>query len=150
MLALTGCSGKLGGSTLHAILSYHLIPPTELVICTSSSISDERWNPYISKGIQIRSSSYDDPDSMVKAFSGCDRLLLVSSPHVVMDFGSAPYGEGREKHHFAALKAAYDAGVKHVYYTSLALGKIGGPDSAAGVMLPHLHTEAALKTHKFG
>lgn len=58
-----------------------------------------------------------------------------------MDYNNAPLGSGREKHHIAAVKTAQKAGVKHVYYTSLAFG----PKSEAGVMRAHLRTESYLK-----
>lgn len=57
-----------------------------------------------------------------------------------MDFNDAPDGKGREGRHIAAIEAAVAAGVKHVYYTSLAFG----PKSEAGVMRAHLRTEKYL------
>ncbi|KAL3420722.1 nmrA-like family protein [Phlyctema vagabunda] len=141
MYALTGTTGKIGGAVLQAILKYKIIPINELVICTSSSPSSSQWDTLKSGGAQIRSSNYDDPESMVQAFSGCEKLFLVSTPRIEMDFNDAPYGEGREKHHFAAIDAARKAGVKHLFYTSLAFGD----ESPAGVMRAHLRTEAYLK-----
>jgi len=63
---------------------------------------------------------------------------------LAMDFNNAPNGEGREKHHIAAIKAAQVAGVKHIYYTSLAFGS----NSKSGVMRAHLRTEAFLRSLK--
>ena len=57
-----------------------------------------------------------------------------------MDFNNAAPGKGREKSHIAAITAAQEAGVKHIYYTSLAFGA----QSNAGVMQAHLRTEAFL------
>jgi uncharacterized protein YbjT (DUF2867 family) len=141
MLALTGCTGKIGGAVLHALLEQNLVSPSELVICTSSNPEDACFDSFRKQGISIRHSNYDDPASMVKAFSGCDKLFLVSTPAISMDFNSASHGNGREKHHFAAIDAALKAGVRHIYYTSLAFGG----DSEAGVMQAHLRTEAYLK-----
>lgn len=140
MLALTGTTGKIGGAVLKAILKEELLPVNELVICTSSDPEDERWISLKSRGAKVRRSNYDDPSSMVNAFAGCTKLFLVSTPRIEMDFGNAPHGEGREKHHFAAIRAAQKAGVNHIYYTSLAFGSI----SNAGVMQAHLRTEAFL------
>ena len=78
---------------------------------------------------------------MVKAFSGCEKLFLVSTPRIEMDFNNASHGYGREKHHFAAIDAALKAGVEHFYYTRLAFGS----ESEAGVMQAHLRTETYLK-----
>jgi uncharacterized protein YbjT (DUF2867 family) len=144
MLALTGTTGKIGGAVLHAILEQNLIPPSELVLCTSSNPTDQRFDALRARGATVRQSNYDDLESMSKAFAGCEKLFLVSTPRIAMDYNDAPYGQGREKHHFAAIRAATEAGVKHIYYTSLAFGS----ESKAGVMRAHLRTEGALKNMK--
>ncbi|PQE07162.1 hypothetical protein CJF31_00004814 [Rutstroemia sp. NJR-2017a BVV2] len=142
MLALTGTSGNIGGATLKAILEHKLIPASELVICTSSPPSDDKFETYTSQGISVRESDYDRPETMVKAFAGCDKLFLVSTPRNHLDYNNAPYGQGREKHHFAAINAAREAGVKHIFYASLAFGL----ESKAGVMRAHIRTEKYLKS----
>lgn len=139
MLALTGCTGKIGGAVLQAILQHALIPPQKLVVCTSSSPTDARWNSLRAQGITIRQSNYEDPDSMLVAFTGCTKLFLVSTPRIELDFHNAQVG--RERHHMNAIQAARRAGVEHIYYTSLAFGS----ESLASVMLAHLRTEAFLK-----
>lgn len=144
MLALTGCTGKIGGAVLNSIITEQLIPHDQLVICTSSDPSNSHWNALKDQGATVRQSSYDDPESMRFAFSGCSKLLLVSTPHIDMDFNDARNGHGREKHHIAAIKAAVEAGVQHIYYTSLAFGS----ESRAGVMSAHLRTEAFLASLK--
>ncbi|KAJ9619978.1 hypothetical protein H2203_008254 [Taxawa tesnikishii (nom. ined.)] len=57
-----------------------------------------------------------------------------------MDFDNAPHGQGREKDHFVAIDAAKKAGVKHIYYTSLAFQN----PSKSGVMTAHERTEEYL------
>jgi uncharacterized protein YbjT (DUF2867 family) len=54
-----------------------------------------------------------------------------------MDYNNAPAWQGREKHHRVAIGAALDAGVKHIYYTSLAFAN----PSKAPVMRCHSLTE---------
>lgn len=71
-------------------------------------------------------------------------MLLVSTPRIVLDYNNAPPGSGREKQHINAINAARKAGVKHIFYTSLAFGT----DSEAGVMQAHLRTEEYLKGSK--
>jgi hypothetical protein len=80
---------------------------------------------------------------MAAALEGCDKFFLVSTPNIAMDFNNAPDGQGREKHHIAAIEAAHIAGVKHVYYTSLAFN-VGEERRETGVMRAHLRTEAYL------
>lgn len=140
MLALTGCSGKIGGAVLQAILHHDMISPSKIVVCTSSDPEDEQWSSLKAKGGIVRQSNYDDPDSMLKAFTGCSKLFLVSTPRIQLDFHNAPIG--RERQHINAIQAAQKAGVEHIYYTSLAFG----PESESGVMQAHLRTEAFLKS----
>ncbi|CZR65180.1 uncharacterized protein PAC_15080 [Phialocephala subalpina] len=142
MLALTSCTGKLGGATLDAILKHNLIPPSQLVMCTSSDTTSPKFSTYKSLGIQVRSFDFDSPSP--SAFQGCTKLYLVSTPNIAMDFNNAPPGQGREKAHIEAIKAAISAGVKEIVYTSLAFGS----ESGAGVMQAHLRTEAFLKDLK--
>jgi uncharacterized protein YbjT (DUF2867 family) len=139
MLALTGCTGKIGGAVLQAILQHALTPPSELVVCTSSDPGDAQWDDLKAQGATVRQSNYDDLESMIKAFAGCSKLFVVSSPQISLDFNNAQIG--RERHHINAIRAAQKAGVEHIYYTSLAFG----PESNAGVMQAHLRTEAFLK-----
>lgn len=58
-----------------------------------------------------------------------------------MDYNDAPLWQGREKHHRAAIDAALEVGVKHIFYTSLGFGN----PSKAGVMRAHVRTEKYLK-----
>jgi NAD(P)H dehydrogenase (quinone) len=59
--------------------------------------------------VEVRYGDFDVPESLVEAFSGCDRVLLISS----MAVGR------RVEQHRAALAAATAAGVQRVAYTSL-------------------------------
>lgn len=140
-ICLTSPNGKLGGSVLRNLLAYDLIPTDQLVLSTSSNPEDPNWNKLKQKGAIVRQASYDDRSALEAALQDCDRLFLVSTPKIAMDFYDAPYGKGREAHHFNVLEAAKRAGVKHVYYTSLGFGD----DSVSGVMAAHLRTEAWLR-----
>lgn len=141
MLALTSATGKLGSAVLSAILDNKLINPKELVICTSSPANDPRFSRLNALDIPIRNANFDDPPSLKSAYEGCTRLFLVSTPRIALDYNDAPLWKGREAHHRAAIDAAVDVGVKHIYYTSLAFGN----PSQAGVMRAHIRTEAYLK-----
>lgn len=141
--ALTGATGKIGGAVLDAILTHDLLPPSDIVIATSSSADNPRLKHALSRGVTIRKSNYDSVQSMVEAFQGCERLFLVSTPHIDLDFNDCAKG-GREMHHFNALTAAKQAGISHVYYTSLAFQN----PSKAAVMRAHLKTEEYLKSQQ--
>lgn len=157
MLALTSATGKLGSAVLSAILDNNLLDPKELVVCvrpthvpyypntnspqTSSDPSSPKFDGLRALDIPVRSANFDDPASLSAAFSGCDRLFLVSTPRIAMDYNDAPLWQGREAHHRAAIDAAIQVGVKHIYYTSLAFGN----PSKAAVMRAHIRTEDYLK-----
>ncbi|TVY55660.1 Quinone oxidoreductase 2 [Lachnellula cervina] len=114
-------------------------PPSQLILCTSSNPTSPRWNTLKAHGAQLRPFNFNAPDPAT--FSGCSKLFLVSTPDIALDFNDAPEGKGREGAHIAVIDAAVEAGVSHVYYTSLAFG----PRSKAGVMRAHLRTERYLR-----
>jgi uncharacterized protein YbjT (DUF2867 family) len=159
MLALTSATGKLGSAVLNAILENKLAEPKELVICvspplrirytfsshninqTSSSPDSDKLKYLRDQQITVRHANFDEPSSLESAYAGCDKLFLVSTPRIAMDYNDAPLWQGREKHHRAAIDAAVKVGVKHIYYTSLGFGN----PSKAGVMRAHIRTEKYLK-----
>jgi len=107
---------------------------------TSSDPESSRFDGLRSQNIELRRANFNDSSSLKEAYTGCERLFLVSSPLVELDYNDAPIWQGREKHHRAAIDAAVEAGVKHIYYTSLAFGG----QSKAGVMRAHVRTEEYL------
>jgi uncharacterized protein YbjT (DUF2867 family) len=144
MLAIIGASGKLGGATLSALLSYKLAEPSSIIAITSAQPGSPTWESLASKGVNVRHGTFDDGSTLESALQGCTNFFLVSTPRISLDFNDAPEGQGREKHHKVAIDAALRAGVKHIYYSSLAFGS----PSKAGVMRAHLRTEAYLASLK--
>ncbi|KAI0843351.1 NAD(P)-binding protein [Hypoxylon sp. FL0890] len=155
-IAITGASGKLGNATLTALLSHTLHPPPSIIALTSSSPNSPTWSRLRAQNpsIQIRHAAFEDQASYEAALAGVDKFFLVSTPHIELDFEDGegrevPDGKGREAHHRVAIDAALRAGVRHVYYSSLAFawdneGKKPGNRSTAAVMRAHLRTEAYL------
>jgi NAD(P)H dehydrogenase (quinone) len=83
----------------------------------------------------IRVGDYNNYESLVKAFAGVDKLLFVSSSDV----------ENRVSQHENVVKAAKEAGVKHIVYTSF-LSTNETPTSAIAMVADaHLKTEKWLK-----
>ncbi|KAF1966204.1 NAD(P)-binding protein [Bimuria novae-zelandiae CBS 107.79] len=119
-ITLTSATGKLGSAVLDAILDNKLVDPAQLVVCTSSDTQDKRFDALRDRKVTLRYNNFDEPDSLERAFAGCFKLFLVSTPKVDMDYKDAPLWRGREAHHRAAIDAAIKAGIKHIYYTSLA------------------------------
>lgn len=92
------------------------------------------------QSVTIRYANFDEPSSLESAYSGCEKIFLVSTPRISMDYNHAKWWQGREAHHRAAIDAAIKVGVKHIYYTSLAFAN----PSKAGVMRAHIRTEKYL------
>jgi uncharacterized protein YbjT (DUF2867 family) len=84
-------------------------------------------------GVGVRRGDFDHPDTLARSFDGADRLLLVSA--------SGIDHERRAAQHRNAIRAAKEAGVGQVFYTSL----LPGDGSVAYVMKAHLDTEAELR-----
>ncbi|KAI2473489.1 NAD(P)-binding protein [Annulohypoxylon bovei var. microspora] len=155
-IAITGSSGKLGNATLSALLAHNLVPASSIVALTSSHPGSRTWTSLAAQdpSLQIRHARFEDPATLETALRGVDKLFLVSTPHVELDFEDAdgaekPDGQGREAHHRAAIDAAIKVGITHIYYSSLAFAwdaraRAPAIQSKAGVMRAHLRTEAYL------
>ncbi|OZJ04404.1 hypothetical protein BZG36_02397 [Bifiguratus adelaidae] len=129
MIVLTGATGKLGSLVLKYLLK---LTPASNIRVSLHNLSKKQDIEAL--GVEVVQATYDDKESMVKAFSGADKVFLVSSPSFGIEY--------RVQSHTRAIEAAIEAGVSRVYYTSLAL-KDG---TRAPVMQAHLQTEAYLRS----
>lgn len=128
-LLVTGASGQLGYRVIELLLEAGT-PPSSIIAVTRTP---EKIANVAAQDVNVRAGSFDDPASLVRAFTGADRLLLIST-HI--------FGEPRRVQHLNAVKAAQEAGVGHVIYTSLT-----NPDPSSPVTLApdHWATEQALR-----
>ncbi|WP_221715609.1 SDR family oxidoreductase [Sphingobium xanthum] len=125
-IIITGASGNFGRATIEGLLER--MPARELILVTRDP---SKLQDLASQGATVRRGDYDDYDSLVSAFAGGDKMLLISASKV----GS------RIPQHRNAINAAKAAGVGHVVYTSY-VGKDGdNPSLAVG---DHRGTEAML------
>ena len=132
ILLVTGASGHLGRQVVELLLETH----SGTIIAVTRT--PEKLADLSRRGVIVLQADFDDPASLVQAFQGVDRLLLIST-----DALDAP---GRRiNQHRNAIKAAEQAGVKHVVYTSL---MNPGPDSPVFLAPDHSTTEEALKESK--
>ncbi|MFD9698266.1 NAD(P)H-binding protein [Lentzea sp. NPDC059081] len=120
MIVVTAASGALGRLVVER-LSAH----SEVV----ATVRDPSRAP---AGIAARHGDYDDPASLVAAFDGAGKVLLISSPE--LDPAK------RVAQHRNAITAARDAGVGAIVYTSF----LGADTTATGLTEAHHATEQAL------
>jgi NAD(P)H dehydrogenase (quinone) len=104
MIVVTGASGQLGRLVIEALLKK--LPAGEIVAAVRNP---EKVADLAALGVQVRPADYDQPASLVAAFTGADKLLLISSSEI----GS------RVAQHRAVIDAAKVAGVGLLAYTSI-------------------------------
>ena len=129
-LLVTGASGHLGRAVIAHLLDTVGIPADRIIATsrTPATLAD-----LAARGVTVRAADFDDPASLEAAFTGADRLLLVSTD-ALLEPGK------RLQQHRAAVQAAVAAGVQHVVYTSLPV-----PETSKVSFAPdHLGTEQAL------
>jgi NAD(P)H dehydrogenase (quinone) len=134
MNLVTGATGQFGSKAIEHLLSKEVNPSEISALVRDAS----KAKSLIEKGIQIKEGDYTDYNSMIKAFQGIDKLLLVSS-------NNREAIENRTAHHKNVIKAAKESGVNHIVYTSF-VRKSGFEGSAiADFQNSHLETERYLK-----
>ncbi|MBK9051694.1 MAG: SDR family oxidoreductase [Chloroflexi bacterium] len=128
VLLVTGASGHLGRHVIELLLE------ARAGTIIAATRTPEKLADFSAQGVLVRQADFNDPASLSEAFAGVDRLLLISTD-VLGEPGL------RLRQHRAAIKAAQEAGVSHVVYTSL----VGpGPDSPVLFAPDHYGTETAL------
>ncbi|TIX49589.1 SDR family oxidoreductase [Alteraurantiacibacter aquimixticola] len=127
-IIVTGASGNFGRAAAEQLLQK--VAPQDVVCLTRSP---EKLADLASKGAVVRQADFDDPESLVKAMEGGEKMLLISTLRV----GT------RVEQHRNAVEAAVANGVKHIVYTSV-IG--GGLEDHPGVeQTDHYDTEQIIK-----
>lgn len=104
-LMVTGAAGKLGRSVVSRLLEEFGIAPADLVVGTREP---GKLADLAARGVTVKALDFSKPETLVPAFTGVDRLLIVSTDAI----GNRLAG------HKAAVAAAKEAGVKGIVYTS--------------------------------
>ncbi|MCX8958757.1 SDR family oxidoreductase [Erwinia psidii] len=125
MIAVTGATGQLGRLVINALLKK--VPAREIIAAVRSP---DKASDLAALGVEVREADYTKPDSLLSAFSGVDKLLLISSSEI---------GQ-RTPQHQSVIEAAQQAGVKRLAYTSL----LHADTTTMALGTEHRDTEAAL------
>ncbi|KAJ0162099.1 Quinone oxidoreductase 2 [Colletotrichum tanaceti] len=126
-------SGALGGCTYDYLLK--LLPADHIILINRHP--EKVPQEHIRNGVRARKASYESsPSDLEAVFAGIEVLFLISYPSHVRDY--------RTKVQLPAIDAARRAGVKHVFYSSLAFAGDLGDSSVAEVMQAHLDSERYL------
>ncbi len=126
---VTGATGHLGSGTIEFLLNK--VSPNDIAALARS---EEKGAILKEKGIDVRIGNYEDYDSLINAFQGIDKLLLISSSEM----------GNRAAQHINVINAAKEAGVKHIVYTSFIRQK-DDPNSALWfIAKDHVETEEYL------
>ncbi|HVI46698.1 MAG TPA: SDR family oxidoreductase [Chitinophaga sp.] len=129
MILVTGATGHLGNDVVHHLLKK--IPASEIAALARDTT---RLTALKEKGVEIRPGDYNDYDSLVKAFSGIDKLYFVASNDI----------PNRMQQHINVVNAAKEANVKHVVFTSFQRRRDSGTPIAF-ISDVYLETESRLK-----
>jgi NAD(P)H dehydrogenase (quinone) len=123
LIATTGVTGGLGGRVAQRLASRGV---AQRLVARDPGRAPEL------AGAEVVTGSYDDRDGLRRAFQGAQTLLMVS----------ATEHPDRLEHHANVVKAATEAGVERVIYTSI-FGT--GPDCTHTFGRDHWHTEQRIK-----
>ena len=103
-ILVTGASGHLGRKTLQHLLKRR--PASDLVGLARDT---EKAADLAAQGIEIRKGDYFDYGSLLNAFVGVEKVMLIAT----LGFTD------RNTQHYNVITAARQAGVKHVAYTAI-------------------------------
>jgi NAD(P)H dehydrogenase (quinone) len=126
MIVVTGASGQLGRLVVNGLLQK--VPAAELAVVVRSP---EKVADFAALGVQVRQGDYDQPETLVAAFKGADKLLLISANEIGRRFAQ----------HSAAIAAAKQAGVGQLVYTSL----LHADTSPLPLCAEHAQTETLIR-----
>lgn len=133
MILVTGATGQFGAKAID-----HLLEKGIDASHISALVRDaDKAKGLHEKGIQIRQGDYTEYPSLVDAFSDVDKVLLVSS-------NDRQAVENRTAHHLNVIKAAKEAKVNHIVYTSFIRKPNFAESAIAAFQQSHVESEAFL------
>ncbi|MCE3229507.1 MAG: hypothetical protein K0S32_4058 [Bacteroidetes bacterium] len=131
MILVTGATGHFGKSTIDFLLKKGISAKQISALVRDEAKAEELK----AKGVNLKIGNYDDYASLVTAFTGVDKLLLVSGSDIA----------NRGKQQKNAVNAAKEAGVKHILYTSFERKNETETSPITFVAQSHIDTENQIK-----
>lgn len=120
---ITGATGQLGRLVVEKLKEREATENLVALVRSPEKAAD--------LGIEARAFDYNKPEILANSLHGIDKLLLISANEI---------GQ-RKTQHENVIKAAQEAGIKWIVYTSL----LHADTSSLGLAEEHVETEKALK-----
>ena len=130
MILVTGATGHLGKAVVNGLIK-KMNPATIAVLVRQEA----QANHFRDLGVEVRFGDYDHPDSLTQAFSGMDKIYFVSANDL----------HNRLVQHTNVHKAAVNAGVGHIVYTSFQRENETETSPIAALAKAHLETEKLIQ-----
>ena len=131
MILVTGSTGNFGKATIDFLLEKGISASNIAALVRDEAKAEDLK----AKGVNLKIGDYDNYSSLVAAFKGIEKLLLVSGSDVV----------NRGNQHESVIKAAKEAGVKHILYTSFERKNETETSPIAFLAKSHIDTENQIK-----
>ncbi|WP_010114930.1 SDR family oxidoreductase [Acinetobacter sp. P8-3-8] len=122
-IAITGATSQLG-----ELVIQNLLTSTEAENIIALVRNVEKAQSLKQRGVELRLFNYDQPETLIPALEGIDKLLLISANEIGR----------RTPQHQAVIQAAVSAKVPYIAYTSL----LNAPTSPLALGQEHRETEA--------
>jgi NAD(P)H dehydrogenase (quinone) len=129
-IVVTGASGHLGGATVNHLLNH--VPAGDIAVLARTA---EKVSSLAARGVSVAIGDYFDKDSLVRAFRGAEKVLLIGSPA----------HSDRALQQQNMIEAVKAAGVGHAVYIGLQR-KEGSGAKIAAVTDVEIAAEEALKS----
>ena len=131
-ILITGSSGQLATLIFKELIERGA-PPSQIIAVTRTP---EKLAQLASRGVVVRYGDFDKPETLPKAFEGAKRAMIISS-------SPEAYLEGKRlTQQRAAVAAAINSDVEHIYYTSAPHPEESKPGDAH---YDHYQTELAIQ-----
>lgn len=105
-ILVSGATGQLGGKIVEFLAEK--LPTTDIIAGTTNTASEKALS-LTAQGIEVRKADFEDQASLVEAFTGIDKVFIVST------FGDP---ESYVRQQTNAVEAAKQACVKQLVYSS--------------------------------